>query len=131
MSGVCRIALSDKGWTNNFIAAWWFEKCFLPQAMARNSSGKTILLIYDGHKSHETIELRETAVQHKIELYRLPAHTSHRLQPLDVGVFGPLQRAWQNRCAVSRLKKKPFFLPGETVVSRHLTQTGSRRTILA
>ena len=95
------IALSDKGWTNNYIAAQWFEKCFLPQAKARNTSGKTILLIYDGHKSHETIELRETAVQHEIQLYRLPAHTSHRLQPLDVGVFGPLQRAWQNRCAVA------------------------------
>jgi hypothetical protein len=93
--------LSEKGWTNNYIAAQWFEKSFLPQAMARNSSGKTILLIYDGHKSHEMIELRETAVQHNIELYHLPAHTSHHLQPLDVGVFGPLQCAWQNRCAAA------------------------------
>ena len=98
---VCSIALSDKGWTNNYIAAKWFERCFLPQAKARNSSGKTILLIYDGHKSHETIELREAAEQHDIQLYRLPAHTSHRLQPLDVGVFGPLQRAWQKRCAIA------------------------------
>ena len=87
---VCRIALSDKGWTNNFIAAQWFEKCFLLQVMARNSSGKTIMLIYDGHKLHETIELREIAQQHEIQLYHL--------QPLDVGVFGPLQHAWQNRC---------------------------------
>ena len=57
--------------------------------MARNTSGKTILLIYDGHKSHETIELHEMVVQHNIELYCLPAHTSHHLQPLDIGVFGP------------------------------------------
>jgi hypothetical protein len=69
--------------------------------MARNSSGKTILLIYDGHKSYETIELHETVVQHKIQLYCLPAHTSHRLWPLDVGVFGPLQHAWQNCCAAA------------------------------
>jgi uncharacterized coiled-coil protein SlyX len=27
-----------------------------------------------------------------------PPHTTHRLQPLDVGIFGPLQRAWQKQC---------------------------------
>ena len=61
---VYRIALSDKGWTNNFIAAQWFKKCFLLQVMARNMSKKMILLIYSWHKSHEMIELHETAVQH-------------------------------------------------------------------
>ena len=64
-------------------------------------TGKTILLIYDGHQSHKTIELREAALEYGIELYCLPPHTSHRLQPLDVGVFGPLQRAWQNRCVIA------------------------------
>ena len=87
---VCSIALSDKGWTNNYITTQWFEKCFLPQVKARNSSGKMILLIYDGHKSHKMIKLCEAVEQHDIQLYCLPAHTSHRLQPLDVGVFGPL-----------------------------------------
>ena len=95
------IALSDKGWTNNFIVAQWFEKCFLPQAKARNSSGKTILLIYDGHQSHETIELCEMVIQHDIQLYHLLAHTLHCLQPLDIGIFGPLQRAWQNWCTAA------------------------------
>ena len=95
------IALSDKGWTSNFIVAQWFEKCFLPQAKARNSSGKTILLIYDGHQSHETIELCEMVIQHDIQLYHLLAHTLHCLQPLDIGIFGPLQRAWQNWCTAA------------------------------
>lgn len=56
------------------------------------------MLIYDGHRSHETIELREAADRAKIHLFCIPPHTSHRLQPLDVGVFGHLQRAWQKRC---------------------------------
>jgi hypothetical protein len=30
-----------------------------------------------------------------------PPHTSHRLQPLDVRVFGPLQCAWQNHCVIA------------------------------
>ena len=47
------------------------------------------------------IELREAAEQHDIQLYHLPAHTSHCLQPLDVGVFSPLQCAWQECCAIA------------------------------
>ena len=69
--------------------------------MARNVTGKTILLIYDGHQLHETIKLREAALEHGIELYCLPPHMLHRLQPLDVGVFGPLQCAWQNCCVIA------------------------------
>ena len=128
-----RIALSNKGWTNNFIAAQWFEKCFLPQAMARNSSGKTILLIYDGHKSHETIELRKAAEQHEIQLYHLPAHTSHRLQPLDVGVFGPLQRVWQNRC-VAVMEDTGHEITRQQVMKEYMaarTKSFKEKTILS
>ena len=70
---VCSIALSDKGWTNDYITTQWFKKCFLPQAKVRNSSSKMILLTYNGHKSHETIELCEVVEQHDIQLYHLPA----------------------------------------------------------
>ena len=124
---MCRIALSDKGWTNNFVAAQWFEKCFLPQAMARNSSRKMILLIYDGHKSHEAAE------QHKIQLYHLPAHTSHHLQPLDVGVFGPLQCAWQNRCAAV-MEDTGHEITRQQVVKEYMaahTKSFKEKTILS
>src|SRR5271155_5354887 len=34
-----------------------------------------------------------------LDLYCLPPHTTHCLQPLDVGCFGPLKIAWWfNRC---------------------------------
>jgi len=38
------------------------------------------------------------AVENNIELFCLPPHTTHKLQPLDVGAFGPLQRAWSRQC---------------------------------
>lgn len=57
-----------------------------------------ILLIYDGHGSHTTLDWIELACANNIILYCLPPHTTHRLQPLDVGCFGPLQIAWFNRC---------------------------------
>jgi hypothetical protein len=40
----------------------------------------------------------ETAMENNIHLFCLPSHTTHRLQPCDVGAFGPLKRAWQKRC---------------------------------
>jgi hypothetical protein len=52
----------------------------------------------DGHESHKSDEMLRLAAKHNISLYILPPHTTHRLQPLDVGIFGPLQRRWQERC---------------------------------
>jgi DDE superfamily endonuclease len=42
--------------------------------------------------------MRTLALENNIHIFCLPPHTTHRLQPLDVGVFGPLQAAWQNWC---------------------------------
>jgi hypothetical protein len=59
------------------------KKSFSPQATAQNMSGKPILLIYDGHGSHNTLELIELAREHNIILFCLPPHTTHKLQPLQ------------------------------------------------
>ena len=42
--------------------------------------------------------MRRLAIDHNIHLFCLPPHTTHRLQPLNVGIFGPLQQAWTKRC---------------------------------
>lgn len=57
-----------------------------------------ILLIYDGHGSHTTLEWITHARANNVILFCLIPHTTHRLQPLDVGCFGPLQAAWFERC---------------------------------
>ena len=93
-----RVATSQNGWTDDFIGAEWFEKSFILQATARNKSGKPILLVLDGHGSHESSEIICLAEIHNIIILCLPPHTTHKLQPLDVGVFGPFQRAWLDRC---------------------------------
>ena len=95
---ISRVSMSENGWTDDFLCKEWFKNCFIPQATARNTSGKPILLIYDGHGSHDKIELINLAREHNIILFCLPPHTTHKLQPLDVGVFGPFQRAWSERC---------------------------------
>lgn len=54
--------------------------------------------MYDGHNSRFSVELIDSAIEHNIILFALPPHTTHRLQPCDVGAFSPLKRAWTSRC---------------------------------
>ncbi|KAG7300114.1 hypothetical protein JYU34_015655 [Plutella xylostella] len=50
-----------------------------------------ILLLVDNHESHVTIEAVDYARDNGIIYMSFPPHTTHRLQPLDVGVFGPFK----------------------------------------
>ena len=51
------------------------------------------LLILDGHHSHNNLRFYEYAWDNKIILLSYPGHSTHLLQPLDVGLFPPLQTA--------------------------------------
>lgn len=90
--------MSENGWTDDFLCEQWFRDIFIPHTKARNTSGAPILLIYDGHGSHLTDGMVQLAEENNVELFQLPPHTTHRMQPLDVGIFGPLQRRWMERC---------------------------------
>jgi hypothetical protein len=47
------------------------------------------MLVMDGHGSHLTIEFVGYCyrLDVKISVFLLPAHSTHILQPLDIGVF--------------------------------------------
>ena len=49
------------------------------------------MLIIDGFGSHMTISFNNMATEAKIVLFRLPPHSTHMTQPLDVGVFQPFK----------------------------------------
>lgn len=51
------------------------------------------LLLLDNHSSHVTLEAVCFAKDRGIVLSTFPPHCSHRLQPLDIGVFGPFKAA--------------------------------------
>ena len=57
-------------------------------------SGHVILFV-DGHHSHISIKLVQLAREKNVELICLPPHTTHILQPLDVGVYGPFKQEWR------------------------------------
>ena len=51
------------------------------------------MLLCDGHDSHISAGFIRYCIDNKIVLFLLPPHSSHLLQPLNVGVFGPVKAA--------------------------------------
>lgn len=58
-----------------------------------------ILLLLDNHVSHRTYDVLKFCRENGIHLLSFPPHTFHRLQPLDVSVFGPFQSSKNTQLA--------------------------------
>jgi hypothetical protein len=89
--------MTQSGWSNSEVFLRYMKTHFLKYAMGRNQEDTTLVL-YDGHKSHISIELIEWAKENRIILFVLPPHCSHILQPMDVGCFGPFQKKYNQEC---------------------------------
>lgn len=87
-----RYNCSPSGWMESAQFLDWFVNLFIPSTS--HLEGKK-LLILDGHNSHISLQLIDKAKENNIELLCLPAHTSHLLQPLDVGVYKAVKQAWR------------------------------------
>lgn len=83
------VKLSPKGWISAEIFLEWFQ--FFIQTIPEN---RPVLLLMDSHSSHVTPEVIRLAKQNQIYLFTFPAHTTHLLQPLDVGIYRSLKAAW-------------------------------------
>lgn len=107
-------AFSDTGYTNAEISLEWLTNVFDPQTSER-ANGKPRVLICDGAGTHESLEVLEHCLSHKIILCRLPSHTSHKLQPCDISVFAPLKTAYRDNA--ERLERGGV----NTIGKQHLT----------
>ncbi|CAH1974172.1 unnamed protein product [Acanthoscelides obtectus] len=54
------------------------------------------LLILDNHVSHRSIDVLDYASQNNVIILSVPPHATHKLQPLDVSVYGPFGTYFQN-----------------------------------
>ncbi|KAM4063362.1 DDE superfamily endonuclease [Hirsutella rhossiliensis] len=92
--------LYDLGYRLDQPRAWkeWLVGVFdrFTKAKARNGRDYR-LLITDGHSSHINTDFLEWCDQHRIIVAVFPPHSTHRLQPLDVSLFGPLSTAYTNQ----------------------------------
>ncbi|XP_037040649.1 tigger transposable element-derived protein 6-like [Bradysia coprophila] len=62
------------------------------------SCANPVLLILDNHSTHCSVEAFDFCVDNGIVMLSIPPHTSHRLQPLDLTIFGPLSTAFNDAC---------------------------------
>lgn len=85
-----------------------FAQSYLPfiAKQTRCSKENKVLLILDNHSSHISLESIEFCRSVGIVVLTLPPHTSHRMQPLDRTVYGPL-KAYYNASLDSWQRNHP------------------------
>ena len=89
--------VSSNEWINNELDLTWLWRF---DRDTQHKDNKRRLLIVDGHSSHLNMTFLKLADSLRILILVLPSHTTHRLQSLDVGLFGPLTKAYIKRLDV-------------------------------
>jgi len=108
-----RITVTENGWTTNERGLEWIQ--YFNHHTASRTKGSHRLLILDGHESHHSVEFELYAKENNIVTLCMPPHSSHRLQPLDVGCFGPLKAAYSRqieglmKVQITHVSKVEFF----------------------
>ena len=104
-------SISQNGWMTTEVFSEWFSK------FAEKVTERPLLLILDGHLTHVSVDLVETAILEDITIVKLPPHVTDKLQPLDVTCFGPMKREWErtlnewvNEHGPKNPMKKPNFV---------------------
>ncbi|CAL4172119.1 unnamed protein product, partial [Meganyctiphanes norvegica] len=80
---------SSNGWMDPDIFNIWLKH--LNTNLDCIQVKRPVLLLLNSYASHVSIASYELAKQSGILLFYLPPHSSHALQPLDVGLFGSLK----------------------------------------
>ncbi|KAF2889922.1 hypothetical protein ILUMI_16251 [Ignelater luminosus] len=81
------VSVTERGWMKTTLFHNWFRDVFLKNIGFQ----RPVLLIYDGHVTHISFELIKLAQENQVTIIKLPPHTTHVLQPLDVAVFKGLK----------------------------------------
>ena len=113
------VTSTPSGWTNYDISLAWLEQVFVRCTKKKARRGRAWrMLVLDGHGSHVTDAFIDYCLKHCILLVVLPPHSTHTMQPLDVGCFKPLASAYSKRLSIHTqrsqglvpIEKGDFFL---------------------
>ncbi|KAF2887384.1 hypothetical protein ILUMI_18789, partial [Ignelater luminosus] len=107
------VSVTERGWMETILFHNWFRDVFLKNI----SPHRPVLLIYDGHVTHISVELIKLAQENQVTIIKLPPHTTHVLQPLDVTVFKELKTKWDKElCKWQRKHSRKKILKDEFIV---------------
>lgn len=101
----------------------WMTEDFFVKALEhfvmhiRPSKDNPALILMDNHSSHVNLRVVEFARKNSIIIVTFPPHCSHKLQPLDVTVYGPFKTRY-------RIAMNEWMLsnPGKTVTIYQIGQ---------
>lgn len=80
------------GWIHGEAFLSWLQ--FFTEKVRPNEDRKVLLLL-DNHESHKYYPALEFASKNNIVFLSFAPHTTDRMQPLDVAVYGPLKRYFE------------------------------------
>ena len=121
------IAITENSWTTNERSIDWiqhFEKYIKPQSISGYH-----LLILNGYKSYHSKEFEEYYKEYNIITLYIPTHLSHLLQPLNIGCFGLLKKAYSRQIEdiiqsyISHITKDDFFPAFYTIFNTAITES--------
>lgn len=90
------VGISDSGWQTQQTFHDYMTNIFYKWLLEEKIQMPVIVFI-DGHKSHVSLTLSDFCADHQIELIALYPNSTHLTQPMDVGVFKPLNTSWTNQ----------------------------------
>ena len=108
------IKTTSNGWTDNETGLEWIRH--FDEHTRLRTKGSHRMLVIDGHESHKSAEFEAFCHENRIVTVGLPPHSSHPLQPLDVGCFGSLKKAYGKeiesvvRSHITHISKTEFFI---------------------
>lgn len=95
-----RYGNTASGWFESQTFSDWFTTLLLPRL--KKIPGKKVV-IGDNLSSHINVDVLDLCRKHDVHFVCLPPNSTHVTQPLDVGFFAPLKRAWRE--LLSRYKE--------------------------
>jgi hypothetical protein len=113
LPGDCAIATTPNGWTDNETGLEWLKH--FNRYTTDRSVGHYRLLILDGYESHHSADFEIYCEENTIITLCTPPHSSHLLQPLDTGFFGPPKKAYGReiehliRRSITHISKTELF----------------------
>ncbi|XP_047127700.1 uncharacterized protein LOC105844004 [Hydra vulgaris] len=91
----CVGVANPSGWMNVATFLEWM-KHFIQNVKC--SPANPVLLLLDNHEGHVSIVCLNLVKKSCITMLSFPPHCSHKLQPLDQSVYGPLKRYYNAAC---------------------------------
>lgn len=85
-----------------------------------------ILLLVDNHESHVSLTSVKYCKENGVVLLNFAPHTTHRMQPLDIGVFGP----FKNFCNIA-FNDWMVSNPGKTITVKNIPELTHRAYLKA